>query len=199
MLYEYKDIFVALYAWLFWPLVIGGFFVSKDANTRWFILGFAVITALSIGSGKVIKMMEWPGWLFHLSKIGFAYLIMRFVLYRPLLSVKIGAKLQKLPLAFVRLFMAVYLPAKYCCRLVPAELAMRKLYAGIIAVQATVLLAYALAYTGIAAKGGWFEMHGINRHVVWDAAYSAYLIFLVLELLLLLAVIVSGFRARFKA
>lgn len=199
MLYEYREVIVALYSWLFWPLVVIGFLVSKDANTRWFLLGFGLLMLFSVISGKLVRTFELPGWVFHAGEIMLAYAVMQFVIYRPMLSVTIGNKLQKLPLAFLRLFMAIYLPAVYCCRLVPAELAMRKLYAGIIVIQSTVLFAYLLAYTGVASTGGWFERQGINRHIVWDASYSAYLIFLVLELLLLLTVIVTGFRARFKA
>lgn len=199
MLYEYKTLFVAAYAFLLWPLIVGGFVISKDANVRWFLLGFALITLLSTGSGVVLQQVGCPGWVFHLSKIGFSYLIMQFVLYRPQLSVFFGTKLQILPIAFLRLFMAIWLPAQYSFRLVPAELAMRKLCMGIIVIQCVVLLSYVLSYAGVSAPGGFFEQHGIERHILWDAAYSAYLAFLVLELLLLLTVIVSGFRMRFKA
>lgn len=199
MLLEYREIIVAAYSWFLWPLLLTGFALNKDANVRWFLLGFILITLLSVFSGKLIKASGAPSWVFHLSKIGIAYLVMQWVLYRPKLSVIVGTKLHRFPIAAVSHFVAVCLPAKYTCKLVPAELAIRKLYMAIIVVQLAVLANYFLAKAGVTNAGGLLDVAGYNRLMLWDAAYSSYLIFLVLELLLLVIVVLGGVKSQFKA
>lgn len=199
MLLEYRDIVVALYNGLLWPLLIMGFVFNRDANVRWFVLGFMIITAFSMLSGDVIKAFGAPGWVFHLSKIGIAYLVMLFVLYRPKLSINIGLKLQRLPLASVSGFMAVCLPAYYPFRLVPAELALRRLYMAMMFVHGAVILNAVFASYGLTNAGGLLEQHGYHRLILWDAAYSVYLVFLILELLLLAIIVVGGLRSQFTA
>lgn len=198
MLIEYKEWIITAYNLLLWPLVIGGFVLGKDANTRWFLLGFAVIAGLSAASSVVVMQFSLPGYWFHIFELFLIYVFIQFVLYRPIISVYLGSVLQRIPIAWLASFIAMLLPAKYQWRLQPAELALRRLFMAFAVVHLMTLLHYVLFYSGVAAPDGVLEQLGFDRRLVWAASYATYLVFLVVELLLLVAVILGGLHARWR-
>lgn len=193
---EHLAIVADIYSLAFWPLLFVGFFISKDANVRWTLAIFAVLNMV----GYIISLAVKPlggmyGWIYHVAMIISALLVVKvIVIFRPLISKKVGPYLGKIPV--IGHALSCLLPDTYPAKIYPEELAISRLYMGYVFTHTLVLCHYGFYAVGAFEPGGLYQRIGLYKRALFDAAYAVHLIIMLLELLLLSALIVKGLRAR---
>lgn len=196
MLEEYRALIGQVYNMVYWPFILISFVLCKDANVRWtlFILGGFSLLAKFV-SLILIPKLGFPGWLHHVAQI-FVYLslIRTLIIFRPLVSLKVGRVLAKIPL--VGFWLATVLPSQYPAKIFMAELAIRRLCYAFVVSHSIVLLHYLMYYCGALKAGGLYEKLGVYQLALWDMALAVHTVAMSLELLLLLSLVITGCKYR---
>lgn len=200
MLEEYRALIGEIYRGAFWLLTIASFYFCKDANVRWtlFIIGgFSIFTEVIVAfvMPVIFAVVKW-GWIYHVIQI-FIYvaLIKSLIIFRPLITLKIGNLIAKIPV--IGYWINMVLPARYKAKIFMAELAMRRICYAFVFSHSLVICHYIMFAFGAFEPGALYEMIGLYQLALWDLALAVHSVGLTLELLLLLALTIAGCKKRF--
>lgn len=196
MLLEYKAIIVLIHSWAIWGAILLGFLLVRDANIRWCLVFFAVIQGVVLLALPFSRLIGHPIF-YHLWHVFFLSLFLRAVIFRPYLCARLGQYWVKLPY-HLNLVMEWCLPSKSVWVIYPAELGLQRIYKGYVCCHLLALFNYGLAYLGITSRDGWLASNGFNRLIVWDLAYAANAVLILLEIVLFTFLVIRGLKTNFS-
>ena len=195
MLAEYIGILGKIYFFCYWPFLITAFLLARDANIRWSLLIFMFAAGASHLAGYVQRTTGISGVYYHLSQVVIGVLVVKvLIVFRPLISLRIGSWLGTLPVCGVLLSHA--LPAHYSWKIFPAELALRRVFKGYVAAHSLAIIHYVVNSLGFTAKHGFLQSIGLDGRSLWDCSFLHYSLLTLLELLLLFSLVLSGIKSR---
>lgn len=193
---EHLALIANIYSFAFWPLLGLGFIFCKDPNIRWSLAIFAVLNMVGYLVSQAVRPLGTPyGWAYHVVMALMALSTVKvLIIFRPVISFAVGTRIAKIPVFGI--VISNLLPPIYHARICPEELAIRRLYVGYVFTHSLVLLHYIMYGIGALSPGGLYEQMGLEKRVLFNAAYTLHLIIMLLELMLLAVLVIRGVKAR---